>query len=222
MVTPKPRVTEERLATTAATGRARCDRGGFEFLEVLEHADHRVASRGVRLVRDRAAEADAKLRAELRFDQSIGAKSLLRIIVTEIRFTTGGSDPDGCERGSTGPGCEIANSLTELRSRWRTSGTGGRATRPSLSSSGRRRTGRVIDLSVSMDFFVLIPQRNPWFPRQRAAVRWTATLPDHVHKCDEIPRESRQKIARWRSPPNPPQRESEPVASKRTLRLTVI
>src|SRR5438477_9139439 len=35
---------------------------------------------------------------------------------------------------------------------------GGKATRPSLSSSGRRRTGRVIDFSVSMACFVLVSQ----------------------------------------------------------------
>jgi hypothetical protein len=96
----KAAVTEAVLAPTTAAGRARCHRGGFELLEVLEHADHRVARRGVRLVRDRAAEADAQLGAELRLDQAIGAKRLFRIIVAEIGLTTGSGDPNGGERSS--------------------------------------------------------------------------------------------------------------------------
>src|ERR1700755_1770324 len=87
----------------------------------------------------------------------------------------------------------MAKSLTELRRRCRTRGTGGRATRPSLSSSGRRRTGRVIDLSVSMAFLSCIATEPPGLSPRELPRRWTATLPDHVQKCDEIPRESPQK-----------------------------
>ena len=53
----------KRLATATTTCRARRDGSGFELLEVLEHADHRVARGCVRFVRDRATEADAELRA---------------------------------------------------------------------------------------------------------------------------------------------------------------
>src|SRR5690606_38675352 len=62
-----------RLAAATAARGARRDGGGLELLEVLEHADHRVARRRVRLVGDRAPEADAELCAELRLDQPVRA-----------------------------------------------------------------------------------------------------------------------------------------------------
>ncbi len=92
------------LPTTTAARRTRSDRGGFELFEMLEHADHRVASRGVRLVRDGATEGDAQLCAKLRLDQSIRAEGLLRIVMIEIRFTAGGSDPHSRECGSATAG----------------------------------------------------------------------------------------------------------------------
>ena len=86
-------------ATTAR--RARRDGSGLELLEVLEHADHRVARSRMRLVRDRATEADAELRAQLGFDEAIRAKSLFGIVMIEIGFTTSGGDPHGGESGGT-------------------------------------------------------------------------------------------------------------------------
>src|SRR6266542_1632280 len=93
-----------RLATTATTRRARRDGSGLELLEVLEHADHRVARGRVGLVGDRATERDAKLRAELRLDQPVGPKRLFGIVVIEIGFTAGGSDPHGSECCGTAAG----------------------------------------------------------------------------------------------------------------------
>jgi len=58
----------------------------------------------MRLVRDRTAERDAKLRAELRLDQAIRAKRLLGIVMREVGFAAGGSDPYGSESGSTTTG----------------------------------------------------------------------------------------------------------------------
>ena len=89
------------LAAAATTRGARRNGGCFELFEVLEHADHRVARGRVRLVGDRATEADAKLRAELRFDQAISTEGFLRIVVIEISFTAGGSDPHGGESCGT-------------------------------------------------------------------------------------------------------------------------
>src|SRR3954454_4142890 len=74
------------LAAAAAARRTRRDSGGLELLEVLEHADHRVARSRVRLVGDRAAEADAQLGAQLALDQAVGAERLLRIVVVQISF----------------------------------------------------------------------------------------------------------------------------------------
>jgi len=95
---------ERSLPATAATRGPRSNRGGLELLEVLEHADHRVAGRRVRLVRDRAAEADAELGAELGLDQSIGAERLFRIVVGEIGFAAGSRNPDRSEGSSTTTG----------------------------------------------------------------------------------------------------------------------
>lgn len=52
----------EYLTTSTATCWARRDGSGFELFEMLEHADHRVARSSMRLIRDRATEADAELR----------------------------------------------------------------------------------------------------------------------------------------------------------------
>ena len=65
---------------------------------MLEHADHRVARGRVRLVGDRATEADAKLGTKLGLDEPIRAKRFLGIVVIEICLTPGGGDPDGGER----------------------------------------------------------------------------------------------------------------------------
>jgi hypothetical protein len=92
------------LATATAASRARRDSGSFELLEVLEHADHGVTRRRVGLVRDRATKRDSKLRAELGLDQAIRAKRFLGIVVSEIGFAAGGSDPHGSESGSTTTG----------------------------------------------------------------------------------------------------------------------
>ena len=121
-LTPRPRATPEnapspadrarlcaarldepalRLAAAATARRARRDGGSFELLEVLEHADHRVARGGVRLVGDRAAEADAKLRAELGFDQAIRAKRFLGIVVAEVCLAAGGGNPHRRKRRGT-------------------------------------------------------------------------------------------------------------------------
>src|SRR5439155_22960638 len=83
------------LATAPTARRARRDRRGLELFEVLEHADHRVARGRVRLVRDRAAQADAQLGAQLRLDESVGAQGLLGVVMMEVRLTTRGGDADG-------------------------------------------------------------------------------------------------------------------------------
>jgi len=82
------------LAAAAAAGGARGDGSRLELLEVLEHADHRVARCGMRLVRDRSAEADAQLGAELRLDEAVGTERLLGIVVSQIGFAAGGGNPD--------------------------------------------------------------------------------------------------------------------------------
>jgi hypothetical protein len=86
------------LAAAATASRAGRDGSGLELLEVLEHADHRVARGRVRLVGDRATERDAKLRAELGLDQAIRPEGFLGIVVVKVGLTTGGCDPDSCER----------------------------------------------------------------------------------------------------------------------------
>ncbi|HLL22692.1 MAG TPA: hypothetical protein VK427_11200, partial [Kofleriaceae bacterium] len=90
-----------RLAATTTTSRAGRDGGSLELFEVLEHTDHRVARGRMRLVRDRAAERDAKLGAELRLDQPVGAEGFLRIVVVEVGFTARCCDPNGGESGGT-------------------------------------------------------------------------------------------------------------------------
>ena len=56
------------------------------------------------VVRDRATEADAQLCAQLRFDQAIGAKRLLGVVMTEIGFAASGCNPYGGESGSATTG----------------------------------------------------------------------------------------------------------------------
>ena len=45
-----------------------------------------------------AAEADAQFRAQLRFDQAIGAQRFLGIVIVEVGFTPSGCDPNGSQR----------------------------------------------------------------------------------------------------------------------------
>src|SRR4026207_2584725 len=71
---------------------------------MLEHADHRIARRRVRLVGDRATERDAKLRTELGLDEPIRAQRFFWIVVIEICFTPGGSNPHGGKGGSAASG----------------------------------------------------------------------------------------------------------------------
>jgi len=58
----------------------------------------------MRLVRDRAAQANAELGAELGLDQAIGAERFLGIVVAEVCFTPGGRNPDRSKRSSTATG----------------------------------------------------------------------------------------------------------------------
>jgi len=58
----------------------------------------------MRFIRDRATERDSQLRAELRLDQAIRTKRFLGIVVIEIGFAAGGSNPNGSESGSTTTG----------------------------------------------------------------------------------------------------------------------
>jgi hypothetical protein len=102
---------EVKLPTTTTARGARGDGGSLELLEVLEHADHRVARGRVRLVGDRAAEADAQLGAKLRLDQAIRPERFLRIVMIEIRFTAGGSNPHGRECSSAATGLRISELL---------------------------------------------------------------------------------------------------------------
>src|SRR5512146_2948679 len=94
-------MSDERLAATATACRARRDRCRLELLEVLEHADHRVARCSMRLVRDRTTEADTQLCPQLRLDQPVGPERLFRIVVAEICFAPGGGNPDGGEGSRT-------------------------------------------------------------------------------------------------------------------------
>src|ERR1044071_4961004 len=91
------------LAAAAAARGARGDGSSLELLEMLEHADHRVARRRVRLVGDRATEADAQLGAELGLDQAVRAQCFLGIIVTEVRLASSRRNPHGGECGRTPP-----------------------------------------------------------------------------------------------------------------------
>src|ERR1041385_5962589 len=92
------------LPATATARRARRDGGGLELLEVLEHADHRVAPGRVRLVGDRAAEVDSKLGAQLRLDQAIRAQRLFGVVVVEVSLAASRRDPDRGKGGRTATG----------------------------------------------------------------------------------------------------------------------